>query len=176
MGMKKANIIYVTLLIIIFVISGCSNDIDALYPAEVDYSKSIDMNTPEGLAKTSAEINMKMLNGDITPEDGYNEMLKYCCKDSVKAMQTYKDQFIKGVKTLSEYFKDGKNPITGNQFTKTYIDENGNTSIYRIQVQKDGKKYFFRQDYILENNIWKIKGDNSINEFRILSKFLFWYI
>lgn len=75
-----------------------------------------------------------------------------------------------------QYFNANEDAIQEFEYAETEYTGEDKASIKRIQYQKNGEKYCFRQDFILENGVWKIQGDNVINDFEIKEKFLFWTI
>jgi len=174
--MKKNKTVKVFLLIAAIAVAfcGCSpNDMQSLYPSETDYSKTLDINTPEGLAQTSAKLYQSLINGDIDTEQGFQKLYEISSAESKKALDERKGEFIEQLAMVQESYKE--NPITEYRYSKTELADENNASICRIQINKSGDKYYFKQDYVKENGTWKIKGDNAATEFRIKDQFLFWY-
>ncbi len=176
--MKKTLTFLIISLLLIFIKCACeSNNIlghkDAdtvLETAEADYSSDIDENTPEYIAKLSSITYQNMIKGSISTEKGYEILLDISSKESVAQMKAQKYEFLNQIKSTGKYFEANGMEITGYDFSRTYYDENNGkrASIYRIQNMNNGKKYYFRQDFILEDGMWKLRGDNLVNNFAIL--------
>ncbi len=145
-------------------------------PSATNYEADVDINSPEGLAKASSEIYRQLLSEQITIEDGFNELLDLSSGQSAQSMRDYEDEFVKQIQDTIDYFKSENDAITKYEFAKTEYSGDDAASIKRIQVQQNGKKYYFQQDFVKEDGVWKIKGDNVANDFVIKQKFLFWYI
>lgn len=176
--MKK----YIFTIIILFLIvltGGCSSKNESenkVLLSSTDYSLKLDINTPEGLAKESGLIYQEMINEEITIEEGYDRLLKISCEQSAESLKAFKEEFEKQIEETIKYFNANKDKISEFNYAETNYEGENKASIKRIQMQKNGKQYYFQQDFIKENNVWKIKGDNNINDFKIMKKFLFWYI
>lgn len=145
-------------------------------PSETDYAADLDINTPEGLAKESSEIYRQLLGEEISIEDGFNALYDMSGKQSAQSMLDYKEEFEKQIQDTIDYLNSEKDAIAKFEFAKTEYSGDDTASIKRIQVQQNGKKYYFQQDFVKEDGVWKIKGDNVANDFVIRQKFLFWYI
>lgn len=174
--MKKRMLI-LTATLLLALLCGCSvqNQISYL-PSDTDYSKELANDTPEGLAKSITDTYTKMTTGELAPEKGFELLLAYSPVAVIEKMAEYKDQFVKEIDTTRQYFEANSDAIERFEFSKTEYKSDNEASIYRIQYQKNGKKYYFVQDFIKENGAWKVKGDNISNPFTIKKKFLFWYI
>ncbi len=144
--------------------------------SSTDYTSDLELNSPEGLAKASNLIYQQMLNEEINIEDGFNQLLELSSKDSADVLSSYEKDFVNEISATVSYLKANGDGINEFVYAKTeYVDE-GRASIKRIQKQKSGKEYYFQQDYVKEAGVWKIKGDNVINDFEIIKKFMFWNI
>ena len=177
--MKK---IALAVLVIIMAASvlGCAAsstaDVPKIMPSETDFTAELDINSPEGLAKESSEIYQALLSKEITTEDGFNKLMDISCEQAANSMLEYEKVFGDQIATTIDHFESEDDSILSYEFAQTeYTDEN-TASIKRIQVQKNGKKYYFRQDFVKEDGEWKIKGDNVENDFVLKQKFLFWFI
>lgn len=169
------------LLLIIFMLLmtfGCSESQDEtkFMPSATDYSQELGTATPEGLAKESSIIYQKMLSQDVTIEEGFDQLLVLSSEQASSSMLEYKDEFKKQINQTIDYFKQQNDAITGIDYTETFYKDENSASIQRIQNQKSGNKYYFKQDFVKESGVWKIKGDNVTNDFTIRTKILFWYI
>ncbi len=174
--------IALAVLVIIMAASGlgCAaasvTDAPKLMPSEADYSSGLDINSPEGLAKESSDVYKALMDKDITIEDGFNRLLDISCEQAASSMMEYEKEFGDQISATIDYFESEEDSILRYEFAQTeYTDEN-TASIKRIQVQQNGKKYYFRQDFVKEDGEWKIKGDNVENDFVLKQKFLFWFI
>lgn len=170
------SLLIVLMLLLTFGCAERQKDETKVMPSGTDYSQELSTATPEGLAKESSIIYQNMLNQNVTVEEGFNQLLALSSEQASSSMLEYKDEFKKQINQTIDYFEQQDDSITGIDFTETdYKDENS-ASIQRIQKQKSGNKYYFKQDFVKENDVWKIKGDNITNDFTIMKKILFWYI
>lgn len=172
---KKVWIISIIILIVlgsIAIVFFLPSKLPAQMPSQTDYSKDIDINSPEGLAKYSSDIYKDMIARELDVNEVYNKLLEISSENSKTEMQKYKSKFMDSIKDLISYFKEDE--ITQVEFAQTGLKKD-QASIKRIQIHKSGKKYYFQQDYIKEKGVWKICGDNIDNAFRIKTQILFWY-
>ncbi len=136
--------------------------------AELDYAAELDANTPEGLAKLSSQLYQGMMNGEISPKEGFERLLGMTPGESFDAMRAQEAEFSAQIDVSRALFENEGNRIEGYDFSKTYYGdgEPGLCSIYRIQNMSDGNMYFFRQDFVLQSDgSWRIRGDNLVNDF-----------
>ena len=170
------------MLLIAAMFAGCENtpasdDSETkVMPSATNYDADVDINSPEGLAKESSEIYQQLLSEQISIEDGFDELLSLASAQSAQSMLDYEDEFSKQIQDTIDYLKSEKDAITAYKFAATEYSGDDAASIKRIQVQQNGRKYYFQQDFVKEDGVWKIKGDNVANDFVIKQKFLFWYI
>ena len=160
---------------------GCAaasaTDVPKIMPSETDYRAELDINSPEGLAQESSDIYKDLLNKDITVEDGFDRLLDISCEQAATSMLEYEKEFGDQIAATIDYFKSEDDSILRYDFAQTeYGDDDNTASIKRIQVQENGKKYYFKQDFVKEDGVWKIKGDNVENDFELKQRFLFWFI
>ena len=60
------------------------------------------------------------------------------------------------------------NPIRRFAFAEPVLDPDGiHASVSRIQIHEDGTRHWFRQEFLHEEGIWRIRGDNPIDSFRL---------
>lgn len=176
--MKRYFVVCVCFCFALLFLTGCgtSGAVEKVMPAAVDYTADLDINTPEGLAQESSEIYRCMLSGEISAESGYERLLAISSEQSAQSLRDYQEEFVKEIEATKEYFLSEGDAIERFEFAQTEYSGADAASIRRIQVQQDGKKYYFNQDYVLEDGQWRIKGDNLANDFVILRKFLLWYL
>ncbi len=152
-------------------------DVPKIMPSETDFTAELDINSPEGLAKESSEIYQALLSKEITTEDGFDKLMDISCEQAAISMQDYKKEFGDQIAATIDYFESENDSIVHYDFAQTeYGDDENTASIKRIQVQENGKKYYFQQDFVKEDGVWKIKGDNVENDFELKQRFLFWFI
>ncbi|POP30494.1 hypothetical protein C3B58_20995 [Lactonifactor longoviformis] len=125
--------------------------------------------TPHSLAIASVELYQQMMDGRVTPEEGWEQLRQMGCRESVEAMNAQKTEFIQSIEDTKEYFNSQQEAIEGYDFSECVEDSNyeNRKVIYRIQNMKSGKKYYFRQDFVQEDGKWRIYGDNVENEFAL---------
>lgn len=176
--MKKYLVILILLIVTVLSV-GCpktGEQEEKIILSSTDYTVELDMNSPEGLAKESSSIYQKMISEEITTDEGFECLLTITCEKSVEALKAYQEEFEDQIEETIQYFNANKDEIVEFEYAETEYTGEDKASIKRIQYQKNGEKYCFRQDFILENGVWKIQGDNVINDFEIEKKFLFWTI
>lgn len=174
----KRKLFFVALAVVAcFMFTACAdNGLPAFMPATEEDDSFDAAGTPEELAKTSSQIYLAMVNGDLPAEDGYEKLLGFSCASSVEQMEALKTEFIKQINDTKEYLRANEDSIEGYSFAKTEYKNEDEATILRIQRHENGKQYYFKQDFVKENGEWKIKGDNITDPFRIKTKFLWWYI
>ena len=150
-------------------------NLPAYMPPEANYSKTLDSNTPEGLAQQSGQIYMDMVNGDLGPTSGFNALLELVTPESAEAMANAQNQFIDEVAATQDYLASQNDRVKEYEYAQTVYTSEDEAYILRIQVQESGQRYYFRQDYKCIDGGWKITGDNIEDPFRIKHKILFWY-
>ena len=159
---------------------GCAaasaSDVPKIMPSEADYTADLDINSPEGLAKESSNVYKALLSKEITIEDGFDRLLVISCEQAANSMLEYEKEFGDQIAATIDYFASADDSILSYEFAQTEYSDENTASIKRIQVQQNGKKYYFRQDFIKEDGVWKIKGDNVENDFELKQRFLFWLI
>ena len=174
--MKKTARMVIAALLAAILLTACGTQVkgdsesDLVFEgAEVDYSSGLDVNSPEGLAKLSSETYQAMVNGEMTPEEGFDILAGLSPEETAALMNEQKADFMREIRNTADYFEQNGDQVTGYDYTKTYYDEDdpARASIYRIQNMKDGKKYYFRQNFILTDDGWKIRGDNVENSFAV---------
>ena len=160
----------------LFLCVGCQdkNEIQFM-PGSIDLKSNPDLNTPESLAVKSSTIYMGMINGNLDPEKEFEVLLDISCESSKQSLEKSKSYFISNTEESRSYFNSNKNPIASFEFSETIYKSQNEAQIYRIQIQKNGNKYYFAQDFLKENGKWKIKGDNLTENFKLKKKILFWY-
>ena len=176
--MKKYLLILIILILTVFTV-GCSKNgeqEEKIILSSTDYTVELDMNSPEGLAKESSSIYQKMISEEITTDEGFESLLAITCEQSGEALKAYQEEFEDQIDETIQYFNANEDAIMEFEYAETEYRGEDRASIKRIQYQKNGEMYCFRQDFILENGVWKIQGDNVINDFEIKKKFLFWTI
>lgn len=178
--MKKYLVILIILIVTVLSV-GCSSSSNGeqeekIILSSTEYTDELDMNSPEGLAKESSSIYQKMISEEITTDEGFERLLAITCEQSVEALKGYQEEFADQIGETIQYFNANEDAILEFKYAETEYTGEDKASIKRIQIQKNGGKYYFRQDFILENDVWKIQGDNVINDFEIEKKFLFWTI
>lgn len=180
--MKRISLALIVMMVIAALLAGCaptpSTDESEMkvMPSATNFDADIDINSPEGLAKESSEIYRQLLSSQMSIKDGFNALLKLASGQSAQSMLDYEDEFSKQIGNTIDYFESEKDAIVKYEFAKTEYTGDDAASIKRIQIQQSGKKYYFQQDFVKEEGVWKIKGDNVTNDFVIKQKFLFWYI
>lgn len=176
--MKRIFLVIATMVFFIVPLIGCAsgNNVTKLMPPTVNYADELDINSPEGLAKESSRIYKAMLSGEMDAQTGFASLLEISSEQSVQGMMDYQEEFIQQVEAAKEYFDAQDNAIDRFEFAQTEYSDDQTATIKRIQIQQDGKEYYFSQDYVLEDGQWRIKGDNPENDFVILHRFLFWYL
>ncbi len=174
--MKKGILIVMALVFAILSISCEEKKDTTVNLSKVDYSSELEINSPEGLAKESSLIYQEMVNEVITTQEGFERLLKVSCESTVENLKKNEAEFKKEIRDTISYLKSNDDSVVKFVYAETEFKDENTASIRRIQVQKNGKKYFFQQDYVKENDVWKIKGDNIIDDFQMKKRFLFWYI
>lgn len=173
----KRRLLILAVVLLLVLLCGCSVQNETSYfPSDTDYSKELNMDTPEGIAKAITDTYAGMTTGDIDPKEGFERLLAFSPSTASEKMLEFKDQFVREINQTKDYFEANSDGIERFQFSKTEYKSENEASIYRIQYQKNGKKYYFVQDFVKENGAWKVKGDNISNPFVIKKKFLFWYL
>jgi hypothetical protein len=139
------------------------------YPeSPLDYMKPIEINSPDGLAQYSGNSYIDMINGKVNPEDAFRELLKYSTAVSQDMMKDQLPSFVDNIELSRKFFEARGRSIKGYVYSKAIYPDKSSASIYRIQIMDDDKLYYFKQDFILENETWKIRGDNVIDPFKII--------
>lgn len=174
---KPANLLLLCLLALSLAACGSSvlggnPEADTVFAAaEADYDgDALEANSPEGLAQASARAYMGMINGDISPDEGFDIVLGLAPPEQAEALEAQRSEFTSQISTTKDMFAADDNGIEGYVFSKTYMDDDNQAlaSIYRVQNMKDGNMYFFRQDFVkAEDGNWYIRGDNVVNDFAI---------
>lgn len=168
--MKKI-LAFITMAAVIVSLTACSAEgkkVDrVLEPSAANYDSGLGTGTPEGLAQASSRIYMGLGDGTVSVEDAIKELKAYSSKDSVKELEKSGDFFKKQIEELRDYLKANDDKIVKFEFAKTVYEGTDSAYIERIQKQKNGKCYYFRQDFILEDGSWKICGDNIADPFSI---------
>jgi len=175
--MKRKLFFVVLAVIACFAFTACADDgLPALMPADKEAYASDVSGTPEALAKMSSQVYLAMVNGDLPAEDGFETLVNFSASSSAEQMQSLKSEFKKQIEQTKEYLDVNDDSVTGYAFSKTEYLNDDEAKILRIQTHKNGKQYYFQQDFVKENGEWKIKGDNIADPFRIKSMFLWWYV
>lgn len=166
--MKRLILILLTI-IIMYAFSACDNKgYRSVEASEANFSGSLDINSPEGIAKSSGEIYMKISEGKISVDDAMDKLIALSSSESLVDVLKNKDRFRQGIVDYASYMASNEDNITKIEFAKTIYDNPNECFIERIQYQKkDNKCYYFRQDFVLEEGKWKARGDNPVDGFKI---------
>jgi uncharacterized lipoprotein NlpE involved in copper resistance len=166
--MKK--IIFTAILaVLIILITGCDNrNYRLLEPSAANYNSQLDINSPEGLAKTTSLIYKDIADEKITVDQAMDKLISYASGNSMEEIFKNKEKFRKGIADYIDYMKSNGDKLVRFEFSKTVYDNPKSAHIERIQVQKNNdKKYYFIQDFVLENGTWRVQGDNMSEPFKI---------
>jgi hypothetical protein len=136
--------------------------------SEKNYAGPLDINSPEGLALVSSTMYLDMINGKLDPQEAFPELLEYSSRASRNAMESMVKQFADNVRSSRDFFESRKLRIKGYTYSETVYSGGDKASIYRIQIMNNGHNYYFKQDFVLEEGAWKIKGDNICDPFKII--------
>lgn len=166
--MRKALFLAMGILLTVSLLAACSHaGVESKPKSKTDYAKQMDTSSPEGLAKASSELYRDMVNGAVSPEDGFKTLYALCTQSSQQAMDQSKEQFIDSINQTIDYNNANGDSILRYEYAATVYTDDSNASIERIQIQKSGKRYYFKQEFTKENGVWKIKGDNVTDKFAI---------
>ncbi|HWR22131.1 MAG TPA: hypothetical protein VN366_01525 [Feifaniaceae bacterium] len=158
-------------LLFLFFLSGCSLNTDigegdvSYKQSSLDYSEPLDINSPEGLAQYTGNAYMDMIAGKTDPKEEFPVLLSHSSEGSQKLMEGAMDRFVQDIRLSKQYFESNDKAIEGYVYSETIYDGDDNASVYRIQKMNDGKLYYFKQDFVLEDGTWKIRGDNVQDPF-----------
>ncbi len=158
-------------LLFLFFLTGCSlnQDIgegDVTYKqSALDYSEPLDSNSPEGLAQYTSNTYMDMIAGKADPKEEFPVLLEHSSIESRALMEDALVRFVQDIELSRQYFESKGRAIAGYVYSETIYDGEDAASIYRIQKMNDGKLYYFKQDFVLEDGAWKIRGDNVQDPF-----------
>lgn len=102
----------------------------------MDYASDLGDTSPEGIAQKTANTYRDMMNGDPSPEDGYEILKSYAPADTAAEMDADKADFLENIRTSAGYFEQNGMKIEKFYFSKTYYTEGNSqqSSIYRIQI------------------------------------------
>lgn len=171
--MKKLSLIIASVLLLLLS-TACSSSSDNITReferSATVYSDKLSTDTPEGLAYASSMIYKSLSEENMTVDDALKELEGYSSKDSLEALQKSGDFFKEQISQFIDYLKANDDAIENFEYTKTIYDDSNHSHIERIQNQKSGKKFYFKQDFILEDGQWKISGDNIDDAFKLKSK------
>lgn len=173
--MKRA-ISMIMVLFLLLSLSACSkqdSSIRNLKVSKTDFSKQVDIKTPEGIAYTSSMIYKNLADEKISVEEAIAELEKYSSKESLEALKKNQDEFRNQINDFISYLKANNDGIEKFEFAETVYVNSKEAYIERIQYDKSGSKYYFKQDFVLEDNEWKIRGDNVTDPFTIKKNSLF---
>lgn len=172
MGNKKIwYIIILLLLLSIFIIiittyKHYEPGVQIVEHTDLDYNSVGTDNSPESLAKQSTLLLKNYLNGQMTPKDLITKLESIACTTSVTEMKKNYEVYYTQLKDYQKSIKQLNDGIDYNEYAKTVYNGDGTAYILRIQHNKNGGQYYFKQDFILENNVWKVRGDNITNKFQ----------
>ena len=177
--MKTRHISIVLLMAIILTACSCTannSPSSKLLPSEVNFASALIINSPEGLAKEASYLYMGMVNGTLDMEASVQALIHLSSAASAKQLAQFREEFISQINDTNQYLTAIEDKIIKYQYAQTQYSDDGSAIIKRIQIHENGKKYYFEQRFILENDEWKIASDNLIDAFELKTKFLFWYI
>jgi len=137
---------------------------------EADKSNLSDVKIPEGLARATSTIYRELIEKKRSTFDVYPELLDYSSEVSREQMKNMQNQFADSIEVTRDFFSARDLHIKEFVFSEAAYTDDSAASVYRIQVMNDGKLYYFKQDFILEKDAWKIKGDNICDPFKIVYK------
>lgn len=169
-------------LIIIFLFGGCNKAVteigektaDVCYQlADLKEWEGLKDNSPEKLAVRSNEVYQEMLDGTITPEAGFDAAILMATNAAAAQMAGDKSAFVQGIRATIESLRNNDNDrIKAFHYSECIEDKeyDGRFIIFRIQEMESGKLYYFKQDFIKEDETYKIYGNNVENAFRLVSK------
>jgi hypothetical protein len=161
-------------LLFVGVLTGCMREKtvgegkEAHPESPLDYTKPIEINSPDGLAQYSGNSYIAMINGKADPGDTFRELLKYSPAASRDMMKDQLSSFVDNIELSRKFFETRGRSIKGYVYSKAVYPDESSASIYRIQIMDDDRLYYFRQDFILEDETWKIRGDNIVDPFKII--------
>ena len=163
-------------LLLLFFLTGCSlnKDIgegDVTYKqSALDYSEPLDINSPEGLAQYTSNAYMDLIAGKLDPKEEFPILLEHSFGESRALMEGALTRFVQDIELSKQYFESKDRTIAGYVYSETIYDGDAAASIYRIQKMNDGKLYYFKQDFVLEDGTWKIRGDNVQDPFKLTAR------
>lgn|GEM_PF-2137500 len=161
-------------LLFAFLFTGCSlqtKDVgtgDTAYrQSAADYAKALDINSPEGLAQYASKSYMDMIARKADPREEFPALMEHSSKESQAQAEDALERFAQDIELSADYFESKNRTIEGYVYSETTYSGEDNATIYRIQIMDDGKLYYFKQDFVREDGTWKIRGDNTVNPFRL---------
>lgn len=128
--------------------------------------KPIDINSPEGLAQATARMYIRFSRDEIGVEEMLDGLLKYASKSSLEIVNQNLDYYRRKMRDYLSTIRETNDVIGRIELSVTSYDDENNAYIERIHYMKNGSKYYFRQDFIKENGVWKVRGDNLTDPFR----------
>ena len=166
--MSKINVS----VILIFALMGCLaqkeiGEGELSFP-QADFSSSSGIDKPEGLARATSDIYKRLIDGESTTSDVYPRLLEYSVEASKGIMKDMQLQFSESIKTSRDFFSGRDWHIKEFVISEAVYTNDSMASVYRIQIMNNGKLYYFKQDFILEKGVWKIRGDNVSDPFKII--------
>lgn len=163
-SMKRVLGLILSFILSVVLLAGCSNpdnsNMKKLERSDKKYNTKLDINSPEGLAQASSQLYKDLAEQKISCDDAFPLLESYSSKESKEALTKHKDDFKRSINEFIGYLNANDDSIVKFEFSKTVYDDSQNAHISRIQEHKSGKKFYFTQDFTVENGQWKIIGDN----------------
>lgn len=164
------KIILVFLLVFILILgSGCDKtQYRKLDASGSDFSSNLGTDTPEGIARATGLIYMQISEGKLSVDEAMEKLTTFSSIDAQQEISKYKDKFRQGIEDFIDYSKEKGDKIVKIEFSKTVYDNTKEAHIERIQYHKsNNKRYYFTQDFVMEDGAWRVRGDNMADPFKI---------
>lgn len=135
--------------------------------ADIDVTgKPMEINSPEGIAQATARIYISFSRGEIKTADMFDRLLDYASTESLEVINQNPDYYRRKMIGFLSTMTESGDFIEKIEFATTVYNDENYAYIERIQYMHNGSRYYFRQDFVKENNIWKVRGDNITNPFK----------
>jgi hypothetical protein len=168
-NLKINRLLIVFICIAAFLLSACKYIPEGATVYQMDNrdTKKLIENTPERLARESSELYKKISKDEISGKDAIVQMMQWACEEAHNQLAIMQDDAASNIDDYKKTIKEeGYGPIEEVYFSKVEYTENDTKAvIFRTQEHKNGHIYYFRQDFIKEDNVWRIAGDNPVDQF-----------